>query len=152
VQNVGTLPPPNDKVGYFLFTDHIATAEKSLFDAFTQLRAAGVTDLILDLRYNGGGLLGVASELAYMIAGPSRTAGKTFERLQFNDKYPDTDPYTGMPLQPDGFVDQSLGYVPSRLGSGMPLPSLGLSRVFVLTSSATCSASESVMNSLAGVD
>jgi carboxyl-terminal processing protease len=152
VQNVGTLPPPNDKVGYFLFTDHIATAEKALFDAFTQLRAAGVTDLILDLRYNGGGLLAVASELAYMIAGPSRTAGKTFERLQFNDKYPDTDPYTGRPLQPDGFVDQSLGYVPSLLDSGMPLPSLGLSRVFVLTSLETCSASESVMNSLAGVD
>jgi hypothetical protein len=152
VQNPGTLPPPNDKVGYFLFTDHIATAEKALFDAFTQLRTAGVTDLILDMRYNGGGYLDIASELAYMIAGPSRTTGKTFERLQFNDRYPDTDPFSGLPLQPEGFVNQSLGFVPSRLESGMPLPSLGLSRVFVLTSSATCSASESVMNSLAGVD
>lgn len=152
VLGVRTLPPPNDKVGYFLFTDHIATAEKALFDAFTQLRAAGITDLILDMRYNGGGYLDIASELAYMIAGPTATAGKTFERLEFNDKYPKTDPFSGQPLQPEGFVDQSLGFVPSRLDAGQPLPSLGLSRVFVLTSSSTCSASESVMNSLAGVD
>ncbi|HEX3475602.1 MAG TPA: S41 family peptidase [Kofleriaceae bacterium] len=152
VQNAGTLPVPNDHVGYFLFTDHIATAEKALFDAFTQLSKAGVTDLILDMRYNGGGYLDIASELAYMIAGPSRTAGKTFERLQFNDKYPDTDPFSGLPLEPEGFVNQSLGFVSSRLAAGMPLPSLGLSRVFVLTTSETCSASESVMNSLAGVD
>ncbi|HEX8114094.1 MAG TPA: S41 family peptidase [Kofleriaceae bacterium] len=152
VLNVRTLPAPNDKIGYFLFTDHIATAEKALFDAFTQLRAAGVTELILDMRYNGGGYLDIASELAYMIAGPTATAGKTFERLEFNDRYPTTDPFSGLPLQPEGFVNQSLGFVPSRLGAGQPLPSLGLSRVFVLTSSSTCSASESVMNSLAGVN
>jgi carboxyl-terminal processing protease len=152
VLNVRTLPAPNDKIGYFLFTDHIATAEKALFDAFTQLRAAGVTDLILDLRYNGGGYLDIAAELAYMIAGPATTSDKTFERLQFNDRYPDTDPFSGQPLQPEGFVNQSLGFVRERLTGGVPLPSLGLSRVFVLTSAATCSASESVMNSLAGVD
>ena len=38
-------------------------------------------DLVLDLRYNGGGYLAIASELAYMIAGPARTSGKTFERI-----------------------------------------------------------------------
>jgi carboxyl-terminal processing protease len=152
VLGVHTLPAPNDKVGYFLFTDHIATAEKGLFDAFTQLQAAGVTDLILDMRYNGGGYLDIASELAYMIAGPERTTGKTFERLEFNDRYPTTDPFSGAPLRPEGFVTESLGFVPDRLDVGAALPSLGLSRVFVLTSSATCSASESVMNSLAGID
>jgi len=152
VLNVHALPPPNDKVGYLLFTDHIATAEKALFDAFTQLRTAGITDLILDMRYNGGGYLDIASELAYMIAGPTATSGKTFERLQFNDRYPDTDPFSGQPLQPEGFVNQSLGFVPARLNGGVALPTLGLSRVFVLTSASTCSASESVMNSLAGID
>ena len=35
--------------------------------------AAGVNDLVLDLRYNGGGLVGISSQLAYMIAGPART-------------------------------------------------------------------------------
>lgn len=149
VQNVHTLPPPNDKVGYFLFTDHIATAEKGLFDAINALKAMGVTELVLDMRYNGGGYLDIASELAYMIAGPSRTAGKTFERLTFNDKHPSIDPITGQPLSPEGFVDHTEGF---SLPVGQPLPYLGLSRVFVLTGSGTCSASESVMNSLAGVD
>ena len=148
VQNVHTLPAPNDKVGYLLFTDHIATAEKGLVDAITQLRTAGVTDLILDIRYNGGGYLDIASELAYMIAGPTATSGKTFEQLTFNDKHT-TDPQTGKPLKPEGFVSQTEGF---SLPVGQGLPSLGLSRVFVLTGSGTCSASESVMNSLSGIN
>jgi carboxyl-terminal processing protease len=149
VQNVGTLPAPNDKVGYIHFTDHIATAEKELFDAITQLRGKGVTDLILDIRYNGGGYLDIASELAFMIAGPTTTTGKTFERLTFNDKHPTIDPVTGQPLTPEAFIDHTEGF---SLAPGQPLPYLGLSRVFVLTGSGTCSASESVMNSLSGVN
>jgi len=148
VQRVGTLPPPNDHVGYFLFTDHIATAEKGLVDAITQLKAAGITDLVLDMRYNGGGYLDIASELAYMIAGPTATAGKTFELLTFNDKHA-VDPDTGRPRAPELFVDRTEGF---SVTAGQPLPYLGLSRVFVLTGPGTCSASESVMNSLAGVD
>lgn len=148
VQNAHTLPPPNDKVGYLLFTDHIATAEKGLVDAITQLRTAGVTDLILDIRYNGGGYLDIASELAYMIAGPTATSGKTFEQLTFNDKHT-TDPDTGKPIKPEGFVNQTEGF---SLPAGQGLPYLGLSRVFVLTGSGTCSASESVMNSLSGIN
>jgi hypothetical protein len=41
---------------------------------------AGVSDLVLDMRYNGGGYLVVAAELAYMIAGPGQH-GKVFENL-----------------------------------------------------------------------
>jgi carboxyl-terminal processing protease len=149
VQTVGTLPPPNDKVGYLHFTDHIATAEKELFDAITILRDKGVTDLILDMRYNSGGYLEIASQLAFMIAGPTRTAGKTFEQLTFNDKHPSIDPVSGQPLSPEGFIDHTEGF---SLAPGQPLPYLGLSRVFVLTSFSTASASESVMNSLAGID
>ena len=151
VQSVGTLPAPNDKVGYLHFTDHIATAEKQLFDAMIQLKGKGITDLILDMRYNGGGYLDIASELAYMIAGPTATAGKTFEKLTFNDKHMLIDPITGQPPQGEGFVDHSEGFT-AALNAGQPLPFLGLSRVFVLTGSGTCSASESVMNSLSGID
>lgn len=149
VQSAGPLPAPNNTVGYLLFNDHIATAEKALADAFTQLKTAGVTDLILDMRYNGGGYLAIASELAYMIAGPQRTAGKVFERTIFNDKYSTTDPISGEPLSGTGFIDQALGF---SAPEGQPLPTLGLNRVFVLTGSGTCSASEAVMNGLAGVD
>ncbi len=54
-----------------------------------------VSDLVLDIRYNGGGYLDIASEVAYMIAGPGPTTGKAFERTVFNDKYTTNDPVTG---------------------------------------------------------
>src|SRR5205823_13168913 len=75
---VTTIPTPTGPVGYILFNRHIATAEAELYNAINQLHAANVTDLVLDLRYNGGGFLDIASELAYMIAGPGPTAGATF--------------------------------------------------------------------------
>ena len=71
VQDVSTITPTTDPVGYMLFNDHLATSESALVDAFTTLQAAGVRDLVLDIRYNGGGYLDIASEVAYMIAGPA---------------------------------------------------------------------------------
>jgi hypothetical protein len=149
VQNVSTIDTPTGKVGYMLFNDHLATAEKALIDAVNQLKAAAITDLVVDIRYNGGGYLAIASELAYMIAGPTRTSGKTFERITFNDKHPTTDPVTGQSLTPTPFYSQAVGL---SVNQGVALPSLGLGRVFVLTGSSTCSASESILNGLSGVD
>ncbi|MBX5461797.1 MAG: peptidase [Steroidobacteraceae bacterium] len=149
VQNVRTISTPTGLVGYLLFNDHIATAEDALVDAVNDLKAAGIQDLVLDIRYNGGGFLAIASELAYMIAGPTQTAGRTFELLQFNDKHPTTNPITGEPITPTPFANTTLGF--SR-PAGQPLPTLNLSRVYVLTGSGTCSASESIINGLRGVD
>jgi carboxyl-terminal processing protease len=150
VQNVKTIPTAAGDVGYLLFNDHIATAERGLFDAVIQLAAGNITDLVVDVRYNGGGFLDIASEFAYMIAGAAQTGGRTFELLTFNDKHPATNPVTGDPINPIGFHAQSLGFDPS-LPFGTTLPTLNLSRVFVLTGSGTCSASESIINSLRGV-
>jgi len=150
VQNVSTIPTALGNIGYLLFNDHIATAERGLFDAVNTLSAGNIVDLVIDLRYNGGGFLDIASEFSYMIAGAARTNGRTFELLTFNDKHPDTDPVTGQPITPVGFHTQSQGFDPS-LAAGTPLPTLNMSRVFVLTGSGTCSASESIMNSLRGV-
>ncbi|HKX43842.1 MAG TPA: S41 family peptidase, partial [Burkholderiaceae bacterium] len=145
VQNVKTLPAPNNQVGYMLFNDHVATSEQQLINAITQLRTAGVTDLVLDIRYNGGGYLDIASELAYMIAGPTTTTGKAFETLSFNDKNPFqlTDAQRTTP-----FHSTALGFSAT---SGQALPYLGLSRVYVLTGAGTCSASEAIVNGLRGV-
>ena len=88
MQNVSVITTPSGRIGYLLFNDHIATAEQALIDAVNQLNVApGIDDLVIDLRYNGGGLLDVAGEFAYMIAGPAATAGEPFELLQFNDKH-----------------------------------------------------------------
>ncbi len=104
---------------------------------------------MLDIRYNGGGFLAIASELAFMIAGPAATNGKTFELLAFSDKYPSTDPVAGRPLTPEPFLGTAVGLSAPR---GQALPSLGLGRVFVLTGPGTCSASESIINGLRGID
>lgn len=149
VQSVSVVPTASGPVGYMLFNDHIATAESQLINAVNTLKAQSVVDLVLDIRYNGGGFLDIASELAFMIAGPSRTAGQVFERLTFNDKYTSTDPVTGQALTPTPFHSTTQGF---SAGSGNPLPTLNLNRVFVLTGSGTCSASESIINSLRGVD
>jgi carboxyl-terminal processing protease len=150
VQNVQTLTSPNgSRVGYMLFNDHLATAEGELVAAFTQLQSAGVSDLVLDIRYNGGGYLDIASEVAYMIAGPGATSGQTFEVQQFNSKYPTVNPVSGAAITPVSFHATTQGFSTT---SGQPLPSLNLTRVFVLTGPSTCSASESIINSLRGVN
>ena len=148
VQNAGPVAG-NSSVGYMLFNDHLATAEGELVTAFTNLQNAGVSDLVLDIRYNGGGFAEIASEVAYMIAGPGPTAGQTFELTQFNSKYPTTDPVTGQLITPIPFYSTTLGLSTTK---GMALPTLNLPRVFVLTGPDTCSASEAIMNSLRGVN
>lgn len=149
VQNVRAIDTASGKVGYLLFNDHIATAEDQLIAAVNQLKQQNVTDLVLDIRYNGGGYLDIASELAYMIAGTVQTAGRTFELTHFNDKHPSTDPVTGQALTPTPFHTTTQGFGTTQ---GATLPSLNLPRVYVLTGPDTCSASEAVINSLRGVD
>jgi hypothetical protein len=148
VRDIRVHDTPSGPVGYFLFNDHIATAEAGLIDAVEVLIGAGVTDLVLDMRYNGGGRLAIAAELAYMIAGPAAAAGEVFDELQFNSKHQVFNPVTGQVLAPDLFPTQTLGL--SR-PAGQPLPSLDLERVYVLTGPGTCSASETVMNGLRGI-
>ena len=146
VQNVETIRARGGTVGYMLFNDHIATSEQQLVSAFGQLQ--GVDDLVLDIRYNGGGYLDIAAEVAYMIAGPGPTAGRGFEKTVFNDKYPTTDPVTGRTLAPVPFHNTSQGFSGPK---GQALPTLSLPRVFVLSSPNTCSASEAIVNGLRGV-
>ena len=130
--------PLSPKIGYLLFNDHVATAEAELIGAVTRFKAAGVADVVVDLRYNGGGFLYVASELAYMLGGARLAPNAVFEKLTFNDRHPEktNDPANTVPFY-------------STTSSGQALPTLDLPRVFVITAPGTCSASESVINGLA---
>jgi hypothetical protein len=83
----------------------------------------------------------------YMIAGGTRTSGKVFTRLQFNDKRTADNNSNVVP-----FIDVTSGLSGSGTSANQSLPSLNLSRVFVLTSSGSCSASEAVINALEGID
>ncbi|WP_147328216.1 MULTISPECIES: S41 family peptidase [unclassified Duganella] len=145
VQNTRVIDTPSGKVGYLTFNSHTAPAEKQLYDAVSTLKTAGVGDLVLDMRYNGGGQLTTASELAYMIAGPAATNGLTFMKYTTNGRL--------NPGRPTPFIARSQdSYVAQPLPFGTPLPHLDLKRVTILTSPGTCSASEALINGLRGID
>ncbi len=148
---VNTISTSSGDVGYLFFKDHNFVSENKLYEAFTQLKAANVSDLILDLRYNGGGFLYIASQLAYMVTGSSATTDKTFEQIRFNDKHPNTDPVTGSPLTPTPFY-ATISQYSDTYPQGTPLPQLNLNRIYILSSARTCSASEAIINGLRGID
>ena len=105
-----TFSSASGPVGYIQFNDHIATAEPQLINAINVVKNANATDLILDIRYNGGGYLDLASELAYMIGNTTLTSGRTFEKIVFNDKNPTRDPVTGELLTPTPFFNKTQGF------------------------------------------
>ena len=144
-----TITTGSGKVGYIVFNDHNLPSEGGLINAVRSLRNAGINDLVLDLRYNGGGYLYIASELAYMIAGPTATNNKIMEKLTFSDK---RSAETNSPDSTFPFFDASSGFPGTNSVADAPLPFLNLKRVFVLTSGGTASASEAVINSLEGID
>ncbi|HNE91091.1 MAG TPA: S41 family peptidase, partial [Agitococcus sp.] len=86
---------------------------------------------VLDLRFNSGGYMYVANELAAMIGG-KKTANKLFQRYVFNKKNPSEYEYFDTKSYP----------------SNQTLPYLNLNRLFVLTTKETCSASETIINAL----
>jgi carboxyl-terminal processing protease len=132
------------KVAYLLFNAHTRGAQDKLIAALTGLQQAGVGDLVLDIRYNRGGFLYTAQSVASMLTGP-QVDGRVFERLQYNDK---------RPAKTDASLIDFSGVVEvgeTSYAAGTPLPRLALPRVFLLTTGNTCSASESIINSLRGV-
>lgn len=150
VNQIDVINTPTGDVGYLhLTTFSPFSTEEQLQNAISSLDAQGVTDLVLDLRYNGGGLLAVASQLGFMIAGDARTNGRTFELLQFNADAGNRNPITGAINQPTPFFDTGLGF---SLANGTPLSTLNLGRVYILSTEDTCSASESIINSLRGIN
>ncbi len=114
-------------MGYLQVNDMITQASTPMSSAFSAFRSAGVEELVLDLRYNGGGLVSIANDLASYVAG-SRASGDVFASLQYNDKRASAN-------------DQIFRF-------GNFASALGVSRVYVLAGERTCSASEQVINGL----
>ncbi len=116
------------RVGYLVLRDFLGTAAEEFLDAVDRLREQGMDELVLDLRMNPGGSLDQSREVASAIAGP-RLDGRTFLRVEHNERYRNHD--FDLPFQ-----------APRR-------GALSLPRLFVITSAATCSASEALINALA---
>lgn len=142
VQAVGTVDTPTGTVGFMHFSTHSAPSEQGLYDAFTTLSTAGVSDLVLDLRYNGGGFLAIAGQVGYMVAG-NNAGNAVFYQQVGNDKQTPNDPLP--------FFTTTLGFA-TGLASDQALPTLNLDTVYVLASGGTCSASEAIINGLRGIN
>jgi carboxyl-terminal processing protease len=141
--------PLGRKVGYIDFHGFSAGAQDKLIEAVTTLKSAAVQDLVLDLRYNGGGYVFIAQSLASMIAGAS-SDGKTLEQLRFNNKRSDeTSASVYKFINSVAFADQVAA---PKYAKGTALPRLNLSKVYILSSGDSCSASEAVINGLRGID
>lgn len=140
----------SSRVGYMLFNDHVLPAEGQLINAVNEFRNQSVTDLVVDMRYNGGGYVFLASQLAYMIAGDVQTLNKRFEQYQYNDKRSaETNSLNSLV----GFFNTSCFFDNNfRCTRTEPLPTLNLQRVWVLAGRGTCSASEAMINGLRGID
>ena len=151
VNNVQVIDTAEGKVGYMRFDGFQRPAQAPLIAGFQTFVDENVTDLVLDLRYNGGGLLAMSSQLGYMIAGPAQTTDRTFSQTRWNDKHTTSDPVTGRALSPTPFYDREIDWE-AGVFTDNTLPSLSLSRVFVITTDRTCSASESLINGLEGID
>lgn len=137
--------PGGRKVGYIQFNDHDIGAQDDLIAAFRQVRDGGAQDLALDLRFNSGGYLYIALAAASMVAGPG-AEGLVFEQLRYNDK-------RSAKTNDSIFKFSNLvQFAETQNPKGTVLPQLGLPRLYVLTSDLTCSASESIVNGLRGID
>lgn len=71
------------KIGYIVFNSFTTNSSANLAQAFTDFTAQGVTEVIVDLRYNGGGSVGTATNLVNIIAPTSQT-GKVMYTTYFN--------------------------------------------------------------------
>ncbi len=139
VLKTAVLETSSGPVGYLVFNTHVEKSQDEWVVAINQFKQAGVSDLILDLRYNGGGLLSIASLASYMIAG-SNVQGKVFYEQIQNSKQPRLEPFP--------FLDEGI----YGLNRNLALPSLNLNRVYILSSESTCSASEAIINGLRGAN
>ena len=150
VNRTRIISTPTGDVGYMLVNSFSPFAsEREIAEAISGFAAANVSDLVIDIRYNGGGLLATAAQLAFAVAGPAQSAGRTFELLRFNNAPSPVDPVNGFPNDPFPFADEAFGF---SLPQGTPLDSLDLPRVFILSTDETCSASESIINGLRGIN
>jgi len=129
-------------VGYLLYNSFRFNFHEELNDRFGTFKENGVNELVLDLRYNGGGALLTSALLASMISGESDNS--IFAELRYNNKRSSNNEefsfFTRVPI-----YDVSGSPVS---GDDPVLNSLGLSRVYILTSLRTASASETVINGL----
>jgi carboxyl-terminal processing protease len=125
------------RIGYLMYNGFYAEYDSELNNAFATLNSEGVTDLVLDLRYNSGGSVLTATRLASMITG--QYTGQVFAKQQWNEKINSYFESEDPELLRNNFTD--------KIGS-TAITSLNLTKIYILTTKSSASASELVINGL----
>lgn len=118
-----------ENVGYLVYNGFIGGSENELNTVFSNFKSNNVQHLVLDLRYNPGGSVSTETYLASMITGQFK--GQLFTKLIYNSNFESTN---------YNFTDQ--------IEKGNTINSLGLSKLYVLTTKGSASASEGLINGL----
>lgn len=132
------LEVDGSKIGYLMYDSFTADFDEELNAAFGEFKNAAVSALVLDLRYNGGGSVRTASDLAAMITG--QFAGEIFMKEQWNEKYQTYFENNN----PESLINR----FNTTTRNGTPINSLNLDKVYVITTGRSASASELVINGL----
>ncbi|WP_341217234.1 S41 family peptidase, partial [uncultured Wocania sp.] len=134
-----TLDIGSTKVAYLMYNGFTGTDQfnAELNNIFGVFKSANATELVLDLRYNPGGSVNTAILLSSMITG--QFTGDVFSTEQWNAEFQEAFENENPELLINRFVNNN---------GGAALNSLNLSRVFILTTRSSASASELVINSL----
>ncbi|MDT7830280.1 S41 family peptidase [Pricia sp. S334] len=125
------------KIAYLVYNGFTNEFDEQLNDVFGRFKSGGVTDLVLDLRYNPGGSVNTSRLLSSMIYGTNTK--DVFLKARYNEKY--------QKILEDRNTDVQ-EYFAAKTGSGTPINSLKLKKVYVLTTQSSASASELVINGL----
>jgi len=126
------------KVGYLAYSQFLTSFDDSLRAIFGRFKTAGVNELVLDFRYNGGGYV-VSSDLITNLTVKNAAArvGNLMNKKVYNKTYSD---YLAKTYSDSSAFLTKFKSEANNLGT--------LNRVFVLTAGNTASASELVINNL----
>ena len=124
VIDMGPGEPP---VGYIEFVTCVSTADPVFGQVFAEFNAAGVEDVIIDMRYNGGGLVATANLLGDYLGGFAND-GQIFSNTEFNADR--------------AAANNSIDYFANRANA------IDINRLIIVATRGTASASELVINGL----
>lgn len=140
IQVSRTIQTSAGKVGYIMYNQFVGEKSPELNQVFGDLKSQGIAELILDLRYNGGGSVRNCIELASMITG--QFDNEIFSKEQWNSKL------EAFLIERYGAESLTDRFVNRLAENDEAINSLNLNRVVIIATSESASASELLINSL----
>ena len=125
------------KIGYLFYTNFIGNYNKELFEVFSTFKSEGVTDLILDLRYNPGGGISAASYLVSLFAPQESVIANTILTTLTYNKY-----LNNLFDENKWSRDTKLGVYREKDEPNPLVANLDLDKIYIITTGRSASASE----------